>query len=605
MEPVRASDAPSSRNNVFFESVHLPSPPKAKPPLKLDRKMLGPPRRPTELPAKRGHVKRPSFGRMSTEQRASEHERIRADDSVDIRVFLEREYKLGEGRNAEVYLGAYRDTHQPEVDWELCAVKRMQVDRESQLAGLDEAFALRRLGPHPRIVRLITVMDEMSVRAEGAEKYAPSATDLPRLLILLEHLPFTMATFVHREPYVVDLEQWMTWATQLASTVEWLHARGCVHGDIKMQNVLLTHDLQIKLCDFTSVLFSNAAVPATDCLTVGTPQFRAPELFTASRWTPREGEDDTHPALSYTLDIFSLGVLLYSLATGVEPSRRVRSVMAMRQRQALFFQSEEDDRIERMSIHDDDDPRSSPASLRGVERSPVRSASQMSDRSLRVAPVAIERLLDPSPLPHGVLSSAPHKPAADAAQVLRTKSLSATSRNGHGGSLTRCLSTSTHEPVLRTRMRPERTVSDTEHRIVGRARGVSQGSSRAPHAALLPPLELGSESLVSAMDSVVLQGDTPGTHSLLLQGDAPGTHSPRLQSDAPGTRSPLLQLPSDRRPTRLDDLHQPYPDGAPALILPGGGRLPDHIRALIQQMVSPYPEERPSAAQVLAALHPP
>jgi len=95
---------------------------------------------------------------MSLEERASEEQRIRTDASIDVRVFLEPEYRLGEGRTSEVYLGAYHPHDQagPRVTWELCAVKRVDADRESQLAGLEEAFALRRLGPHPHIVQLIT-----------------------------------------------------------------------------------------------------------------------------------------------------------------------------------------------------------------------------------------------------------------------------------------------------------------------------------------------------------------------------------------------------------------------------------------------------------------
>ena len=46
-----------------------------------------------------------------------------------------------------------------------------------------------------------------------------------------------------------------------------------------------------------------------------------------------------------------------------------------------------------------------------------------------------------------------------------------------------------------------------------------------------------------------------------------------------------------------------YADGAPALILPGGDRLPDALRELIRAMVSPQPEDRPLASQVLSVLN--
>ncbi|WFD04574.1 hypothetical protein MOBT1_003285 [Malassezia obtusa] len=566
MEPARSSDASSSRNSVFFQNIDAPSPPKAKPPLRVD-KAPSSPRRPSTLGvARRGHVKRASFGRISMEQRESERERIRADHSVDIRVFLEREYKLGEGRNAEVYLGAYRrvrahEAPQGEVRWDLCAVKRMQVDQESQLAGLDEVFALRRLGTHPHIVDLVAVVDEVSLRAPPPSDRlmvpAVGPPDLPRFLILLEYLPHTLGNFVKREPHAVDLARWTTWAQQLTSTVEWLHARGCVHGDIKVQNVLLTADLDIKLCDFTSVLFSNAAVPATDCLTVGTPAYSAPELFTSSRWTPSEGQDPTHPALSYTLDIFSLGVLLYSLATGVEPSRRVHSLLAMRQRQHLFFQSEEEDRIERLSLPrtDDDLGVSQIEEPRIPRKSPQHSRSRS---TTSISDAAVERLLDPSPTPHGVVSKTRQAPS-DAASILRTKSLSATDKHAYNTQRGSGGPAGDSSAKLRRPMGLERAASDVRD---------SNAAMRAK-----------AHSDAAELPRVVTVASPP---SLPTRGAA------------------VAPLDWEARAT---EGMQPYRDGAPALILPGGGRLPDGVRALIQQMVSPIPEERPTAAQVCQRLN--
>ena len=134
------------------------------------------------------------------------------------------------------------------MSWELCAVKRVQADRESQLAGLEEAFALRHLGRHPHIVRLITVLDEMGIRQDQPSDFLRiHKDDPPRLLIILEYLPFSLAQYVRMHPFSVDLRQWLEWATQLTSTIDWLHTRGCVHGDIKKENVLLSHDLSVKL----------------------------------------------------------------------------------------------------------------------------------------------------------------------------------------------------------------------------------------------------------------------------------------------------------------------------------------------------------------------
>ncbi|WFD00848.1 hypothetical protein MYAM1_003603 [Malassezia yamatoensis] len=576
------TDATSSRNDLFFQTVLVPSPPKAKPPISADKKQPLSPRMPSNgKPTRRGHSKQPSLGRISMQQRDLERERIRADQDVDVRVLLEREYKLGEGRNAEVYLGSYRmlsmtdSSHspQPSSDWKLCAVKRMQVDRESQLAGLDEVFALRRLGSHPNIVKLITVVDEVGMRAtpqRSTSLSVPGTTpsgDLPRLLILLEYLPWTLSRFTQQHSQAVDAAQYIAWAKQLAGTVEWLHLRGCVHGDIKMQNVLLSAELEIKLCDFTSVLFSNAAEPATDCLTVGTPAYSAPELFTSSRWTPSEGQDPTHPALSYTLDIFSLGVLLYSLATGVEPSRHVHSMMAMRHRQHSFFESEEQDRLERLELprtnrHLRTPSNSSSQQAMARQRSGSQTSTHLSPHS-GISSVVIDRLLDPTSDLHGVVSQQKSRgTVADAAALLRTKSMSATTpstaRTNHG------LHHATAHDTDSGGRRPwglERATSDVRgSAAVGRQRVVDGRSDRDPFARF---------------------NQSPDMYS-----------SP---FDATTSPPPLDSVP---RSESDDRDREAYADGAPALIFPGGGRMPDALRTLLQAMVSPIPEQRPTATYV-------
>jgi len=108
-----------------------------------------------------GHVKqRPSLGRQTTEEREKERARIRSSKEVEYRLRPTKEYCLGEGRHCNVFLGAWRKSGTP---YRLCAVKRLHPNRESNLLGLDEAFALRRLGSHPHIVSLIDIKDEVTI----------------------------------------------------------------------------------------------------------------------------------------------------------------------------------------------------------------------------------------------------------------------------------------------------------------------------------------------------------------------------------------------------------------------------------------------------------
>jgi serine/threonine protein kinase len=93
---------------------------------------------------------------------------------------------------------------------------------------------------------------------------------------------------------------------QLLCAVGHLHDRGIAHLDIKPENVLLSSDQTIKLADFGCC----EAPPKFDRGNArGTPKYAAPEILS----TPRQ---DNRAA-----DIWSLGVVLFTMATGTLPFR--------------------------------------------------------------------------------------------------------------------------------------------------------------------------------------------------------------------------------------------------------------------------------------------
>jgi tetratricopeptide (TPR) repeat protein len=92
------------------------------------------------------------------------------------------------------------------------------------------------------------------------------------------------------------------------------HARGIVHRDLKPGNVMLTPEGQVKLLDFgVSKLAPDAPsdaltqLPRTDTgVVIGTPAYMSPEQL---RGQPVDSRSD----------LFSLGILMYELATGRHP----------------------------------------------------------------------------------------------------------------------------------------------------------------------------------------------------------------------------------------------------------------------------------------------
>lgn len=76
------------------------------------------------------------------------------------------------------------------------------------------------------------------------------------------------------------------------------------HLDIKLENVLISQDNSLRLCDFGFAKQLNR--PQTG--TLGTQGYMAPEI--ASDWAEYDGTK---------ADVFSLGVLLYTMAFGNPP----------------------------------------------------------------------------------------------------------------------------------------------------------------------------------------------------------------------------------------------------------------------------------------------
>ena len=112
------------------------------------------------------------------------------------------------------------------------------------------------------------------------------------------------------DPY--DDESCRCWFRDLILGIEYLHAQGVVHRDIKPDNLLLTEDDVLKIVDFgVSEIFEKAS-DMTTAKSAGSPAFLPPELCVAK-----------HGSISgKAADIWSMGVTLYCLRFGRIPFER-------------------------------------------------------------------------------------------------------------------------------------------------------------------------------------------------------------------------------------------------------------------------------------------
>ena len=102
-----------------------------------------------------------------------------------------------------------------------------------------------------------------------------------------------------------------SFARDLVSSLSYTHSEGVVFCDLKPGNILLNEYSNLKLCDFGLSQRVVDMVEGEDKSSKddkqGTPYYMAPELF------------DSLGVYSFASDIYSLGVVLYELASGKTP----------------------------------------------------------------------------------------------------------------------------------------------------------------------------------------------------------------------------------------------------------------------------------------------
>jgi serine/threonine protein kinase len=101
-----------------------------------------------------------------------------------------------------------------------------------------------------------------------------------------------------------ELQQVYSWGAALARALAYAHQQGIIHGDIKPANIMINTDGRVMLTDFGIARFA-AHVTQVGGLR-GTPAYLSPEQIEGK---PTDGRSD----------IFSLGIVLYQLATGQRP----------------------------------------------------------------------------------------------------------------------------------------------------------------------------------------------------------------------------------------------------------------------------------------------
>jgi len=167
------------------------------------------------------------------------------------------------------------------------AIKCMKTHFNSveQVNQLREIQALRKLSPHPNIIKLLEILyDE------------PTG----RLALVFELMEMNMYELIKDRKTYLPQNKVKQHMYQLFKAIELMHRKGIFHRDIKPENILLTGDL-VKLADLGSCKGTSAQHPYTEY--ISTRWYRSPECLMTDGYYDEK------------MDIWGAGCVMFEMLT--------------------------------------------------------------------------------------------------------------------------------------------------------------------------------------------------------------------------------------------------------------------------------------------------
>ena len=204
--------------------------------------------------------------------------------------------KIGEGGMAVVYMAEQTEPIRRKVAFKII---KLGMDTKSVIARFEAERQALAMMDHPNIAKV----------------FDAGATETGRPYFVME-LVHGVSITAYCDNNKLDTRRRLNLMVQVCHAVQHAHQKGIIHRDIKPSNVLVTmHDDKPvpKVIDFGIAKATNQRLTEKTVFTryahfIGTPAYMSPEQAQMS------GLDvDTRT------DIYSLGVLLYELLTGVTP----------------------------------------------------------------------------------------------------------------------------------------------------------------------------------------------------------------------------------------------------------------------------------------------
>lgn len=102
----------------------------------------------------------------------------------------------------------------------------------------------------------------------------------------------------------VSIDECRYFVHQILQGVRYIHDKGFIHRDLKLSNILLTENVQVKICDFgLTVHIDDTRLSRSIC---GTKYYMAPEVVNRMGFVRRS-------------DVWSIGIISFVLVFGFQP----------------------------------------------------------------------------------------------------------------------------------------------------------------------------------------------------------------------------------------------------------------------------------------------
>tara|TARA_B100000795_G_scaffold261221_1_gene237795 strand:+ start:2393 stop:3352 length:960 start_codon:yes stop_codon:yes gene_type:complete len=165
----------------------------------------------------------------------------------------------------------------------------------------DKNYALKRINSNDNFIRYAKKEINFLSKIENhniVEMVDNFMVDKIQYLVF-EYLNDNLYNFFLKKKEVIDFDKFSKYSYQIADGLSYIHSKNIVHCDLKLENIMLTHDIhKLKIIDFGSSRNDNYIIQNN--FYIQSRYYRAPEILYEINFNPK-------------IDIWSFGIIMTEL----------------------------------------------------------------------------------------------------------------------------------------------------------------------------------------------------------------------------------------------------------------------------------------------------